>query len=321
MNTIDLKSRLNHIVVATNLSEGARRAHAHAAALATAFEARVTLLHVDEFGAGSGGEAIDVGDYMATLTAQREARLSEAVADISRHGVPVEVKVVAGLPKTAIDKWVRAHGGDLVVMTKRNRGPIQEALLGSTTQRVLRLVSTPILVVHEQDKASDSAALPNYKHIMTASDLSDMADRGLRATLSIADATQSMVTFVHVLRMPKMVPLGASGMASAGGMPQHNLNVHRSTAEAHISKILRELDDERVRPLILVDNNAGEAISGAADTENVDLITIPTAGRTGLKQILLGSTAERVARLASKPVLVFPRPFLERFSTIDTDES
>ncbi len=316
MNNVDLRKRIKHIVVATNLSDGARRAHAHAAALAKAFGATVTLLHVDEF-ASSRLHAVETADYQKPSV--QEGRIREALADFERHGVDAALKIVEGLPKAAINRWVRANGGDLVVMTKRNRGPLKELVLGSTTQRVLRLVSSPALVVHEEDDAGSDGSLPSYRSIMAATDLSDNADRGIRAALSFADVTGSEVTLVHVLRMPRMVPLGASGAASAGGMPHQNLRVYRSTAEAQLSKKLRELGDVRAKPLLLIDTNAGEAICGAADTERADLIAIPTLGRTGLRQILLGSTAERVARIATKPVLVMPRPFLEHFATIDTE--
>ena len=309
---MNLKERIHHIVVATNLSDGARRAHAHAAALARALEASVTLLHVDEL-ASSRLAGLSTDDYRKQISRERDARIAQSLEDFEQHQVKVSLKVVEGLPKTAINKWVRANGGDLVVMTKRNRGHLKDLVLGSTTQRVLRLVSAPILVVHEEDPVGDASELPSYDHIMAATDLSDAADRGIRAALSLADVTASRLTLVHVLRMPRMVPLGASGAAASGGMPHQNLQVHRSTTEAQLSKLLREIGDVRAKPLILVDANAGEAISGVAESEQADLITIPTLGRTGLRQILLGSTAERVARIARKPVLVLPRPFLELF--------
>jgi nucleotide-binding universal stress UspA family protein len=40
--------------------------------------------------------------------------------------------------------------------------------------------------------------------------------------------------------------------------------------------------------------------------EDVDLIIISTHGRSGLGHALIGSTAERVVRYASCPVLVVP---------------
>jgi nucleotide-binding universal stress UspA family protein len=45
-------------------------------------------------------------------------------------------------------------------------------------------------------------------------------------------------------------------------------------------------------------------IVGAAKSWNADLIVIGTHGRTGLKHALMGSTAERVVRHATCPVLV-----------------
>jgi nucleotide-binding universal stress UspA family protein len=40
-----------------------------------------------------------------------------------------------------------------------------------------------------------------------------------------------------------------------------------------------------------------------AETEQVDLIVMATAGRTGFSRLVMGSIAERVVRSASCPVL------------------
>lgn len=47
-----------------------------------------------------------------------------------------------------------------------------------------------------------------------------------------------------------------------------------------------------------------QEITEAAEERKVDLVIIATHGRTGLQHTLLGSTAERVVRLAPCPVLV-----------------
>jgi len=48
----------------------------------------------------------------------------------------------------------------------------------------------------------------------------------------------------------------------------------------------------------------GSVITDHASEVAADLILIPSHGRTGVKRLLLGSVAERVARLAHCPVLV-----------------
>ena len=52
--------------------------------------------------------------------------------------------------------------------------------------------------------------------------------------------------------------------------------------------------------------HAGEQVCRRARDLGVDLIVTSTHGRTGLKRILLGSTAEYIVRHASCPVLVVP---------------
>ena len=49
-----------------------------------------------------------------------------------------------------------------------------------------------------------------------------------------------------------------------------------------------------------------EAVLAAAKTEDVDLIVVGTKGKTGLEHVLLGSTAERIIRMAPCPVLAVP---------------
>ena len=44
-----------------------------------------------------------------------------------------------------------------------------------------------------------------------------------------------------------------------------------------------------------------------AESENIDLIVIPSHGRTGLKRFFLGSVAEKVIRFAHCPVLILRR--------------
>lgn len=55
--------------------------------------------------------------------------------------------------------------------------------------------------------------------------------------------------------------------------------------------------------IIVVDNDARDAILQAARTVRADLIVIGTHGRRGLSRVLLGSVAEDVVRRAPCPVL------------------
>jgi nucleotide-binding universal stress UspA family protein len=59
-----------------------------------------------------------------------------------------------------------------------------------------------------------------------------------------------------------------------------------------------------IRKTLVRQGQAFQEIADAARTLRVDLIIISTHGYTGLKHVMLGSTAERVVRHAPCPVLV-----------------
>ncbi|MGC3968366.1 MAG: universal stress protein [Pirellulales bacterium] len=78
-------------------------------------------------------------------------------------------------------------------------------------------------------------------------------------------------------------------------------------AKAHTEQALRErLADSKFAGINLhvAFGEAGHEIAGFAQTHHADLIVLPSHGRTGLSRLLIGSTAERVVRLAHCPVLV-----------------
>lgn len=61
--------------------------------------------------------------------------------------VPLKKKVVQGYPSTMILEEVEKEAIDLVVMGSHGYGPITGSVLGSVSQRVLKRVECPILIV------------------------------------------------------------------------------------------------------------------------------------------------------------------------------
>jgi nucleotide-binding universal stress UspA family protein len=77
--------------------------------------------------------------------------------------------------------------------------------------------------------------------------------------------------------------------------------------QAHTEQALRErLADPKFAgvKLHVAFGEAGHGVADFAQQHHADLIVLPSHGRTGLSRLLIGSTAERVVRLAHCPVLV-----------------
>ena len=59
----------------------------------------------------------------------------------------------------------------------------------------------------------------------------------------------------------------------------------------------------------------------ATDNWNADLIVISSHGRSGISRLMLGSTAQKVSKLAHCPVLLLPNIWFERESSRDSEAS
>ncbi len=302
--------KLNHIVVASNLSPAARQSYPHAASLARTFGAKVTLLHADDLDHGYHDHTA-LAAYLDTARTVRAERIRQAEADFARLGVDVKVEMVPGSLKNIFAGWVEANQPDLVVMVKRNRGRLEQLLLGSTTKRVLRLGVCPVLVVHQCDTDPEEppAELPQYRHVLTATDLGPTSRPGLRAVSALAQRLDARVTAVQVVRLPTLHPVTDSEQALA--LPGDEIDVLKERYDQGLRRELEAVGDGRFWPMVIVGGNPGDGIVEAAAIEKADLIALPATGRDSLGELLLGSTAERVAKRSKVPVLVIPRPFLE----------
>ena len=147
---IDLKK----ILVPTDLSENAQQAFLHAAAVARWSGAELIVLHVVEKFMDHSLVYSDVWpfqkpvrQYYKELEERTAARLEARVDEHVSSGVAFRVIVTTGTPAPEIVAAAEREGVDLVVIATHGRGGIAQALLGSTTDRVLRRAPCPVLVI------------------------------------------------------------------------------------------------------------------------------------------------------------------------------
>lgn len=140
------------------------------------------------------------------------------------------------------------------------------------------------------------------RRILVPLDFSPPSKRAMRFARAWAEFFSAEVCLLHVVEPP--VTVGELGTGPAG-VVQRDIP---GKAEA----ALRELADAEfpassaVRVMVRR-GTAFDQIAAAARETRADLIIVATHGRTGLSRVLLGSTAERVARHAPCPVLILRR--------------
>jgi len=137
------------------------------------------------------------------------------------------------------------------------------------------------------------------KKVLVPIDFSESSLEALKYAVAFAGQFGASFCLVHVvepasfLNDVRNVPLAVSDGEVANKL-HHKL----------VMMARKQIDPVTpVHPLVCIGKPFDEIVK-TAKTFNADLIIIATHGRTGLKRALLGSTAERVVRHASCPVLV-----------------
>jgi nucleotide-binding universal stress UspA family protein len=139
------------ILVPTDGSRYAIRAAEVAADLAQRYQAEVTVLLAADYESVRASPVPPQvkADLEQALREANAAALSQTAAPFADRGVRVTAKEIEGAPAFVIGREAEDGGYDLVVMGSRGLGlPDHErSFLGSVTERVLRLVTCPVLTV------------------------------------------------------------------------------------------------------------------------------------------------------------------------------
>jgi nucleotide-binding universal stress UspA family protein len=146
-----------------------------------------------------------------------------------------------------------------------------------------------------------------FKHILIATDGSELAGKAVEQGLALAKAMNADVTAVTVTE-----PWDAFTMAALAERQQQSNPVagyeERMAAEANrILWSVAEAAKKRDVPCATVyvkDKHPAEGIIETAQTRGCDLIVMASHGRRGIARLLLGSQASNVVTLSPVPVLV-----------------
>jgi nucleotide-binding universal stress UspA family protein len=139
-----------------------------------------------------------------------------------------------------------------------------------------------------------------YKHILIATDGSELAGKAVAAGLALAKLLGAKVTALTAIE--PWLSIATSDTAAA-------FMAYQRAAEQDAARILGKVSmaarEHGVQcETVTVTEVAAEAIIEAAKSKQCDLIVMSSHGRRGLARILLGSQATRVLTLSSVPVLI-----------------
>lgn len=163
--------KFTRILVPTDFSELSCDAVRLALEIARSDDAVVTVYHVVEYDEVAPNYGVLIYEFtpkserpVLDLIEERRrllaAFLGEKFTDLVPH-VNIHCEVEVGRPYRKILERAAEAGTDLIVMATHGRTGLSHALIGSVTERVVRLASCPVLSVHPKKIAEPTDIQPD----------------------------------------------------------------------------------------------------------------------------------------------------------------
>ena len=139
-----------------------------------------------------------------------------------------------------------------------------------------------------------------YQKILVAVDNSEpsmkAAEHGVHLSLQLG-ATLAVVFVIDTTKV--------NAETESGALAQDQVAMLKIEASGTLDRIAKKFP-ECIFDQFIPEGKPSQGIVDIAKDWEADLIVIGTKGKTGLKRLLLGSTAENTIRLSSMPILVVP---------------
>jgi nucleotide-binding universal stress UspA family protein len=279
------------ILVPTDFSECAEHALHYACYIAEKVNARIILLHVlasaqpdvsfseeEWMGRGWAGESTDVAvPAMMQLLKSTKKKMSRLMNLPKSKNIYMVDFIEIGNVGATINRAVKKHKADLIVMGTHGTSGLNEIFIGSNAEHIVRDAEVPVLSVKE------GAEKPEIKKIVFATDFSEETELIFNSIKNFAEIFNAEVHMVKILTAP-----------SLRKREQINIMFEQLTKEIYYPNISSHIYYHDVREI---------GIRNFSETIHANLIALGTHGRHGLARFFRGSIAEGLVNHASFPVL------------------
>lgn len=288
---------IKSILVATDFSPHGNNALRRAAVLAEQHAARLTMLHVvDPAGSRALRSWFSSTIDVELKTVQTRATLRRFAKEIiGRHGVAPKFDVLAG---NAFEEILsRSMRADLVVVGQRGTAAsLKDLVVGSTTERLLRLSRKPVLVVKRGGDAP-------YRQVLVPIDLTHRSEAVLAAAAGLARNAALHVFHARPLRDEYDMQMADVPSAVIGEYRE----IRRGESRARMREMIARVGIRGGRAFVSAAEGTPSPLTLAQEKSlDADLIVAGKQGRSAMADFLLGSVSRRLLAGSSCDVLIVP---------------
>ena len=290
----NMRNAFEKILVATDFSDSSAAALRQALWLANWSDAELILAHsIDNLRRAarelsyktkldlmSGeGELVEI-----EIRKKSNQKLQQLIDSLDSRNLKIRSETLLGEAFVEITHAVQQEGYDLVIAGTRGVSAWKQFIVGSTAKKLIRKCPSAVWIVK-----AEHAECP--KVILAPSDFSEVSRKAVLKGLWIAEQANAEFHLIHVIDSQDAADDFLEHIPANSSI-REEIN-HEATHR--MDEFLKNLGTTAVKIVChLTWGYPWQEISRIAAKHNADLITMGTVGRSGVKGVLLGNTAERV---------------------------
>ena len=291
--------QIKQILVPTDFSENAQHAVDYAIDLAKHCSAKLHLLHTPviptyllmDLSYSPGPEAVTriLNDAQDALDSQAKG--------IAAAGIEHFTAIREGTVHEVIRDYAKEHDVDLVIVGTHGRTGVTKLMYGSVTERVIKTVHTPIIIVPTQGGTAPTSVVISY-------DFSGPAKRAAQVAQAIHCAEPGPLHLVHSYLdvWGEYTDRGAV-VGEAAEKRREALRLGLQDMLEADAKAMFPDDAKDVQTHLVTGDPAEGTLKVAADV-GATLICAGTTGKSGIERLLIGSVARRLLHDSPVPLLL-----------------
>ena len=312
------------ILVATDFSPHSEAALQQAVWIARNDGAKITLAHtlpnscsLMETASHQGAVGSLSGEgagFHREAQDESATKMRQMIADANATSRDVEIVTMLGSACTQITRLVQQDRYDLVLAGTRGIANWEQIFVGSTSKGLIRNCPSSVWIVKGEDVKPPNA-------VLASTDFSDVSRKAVLEGLWIANQAAADFHLVHVVE-PMEAAAEIFTKIPDGGSLRNEIN---EEAKLQLDKFVKSLhaNPEDIQKHLTF-GTPWQEVGRLAMELKIDLIAMGTVGRSGIKGLLLGNTAEKILDTCDCSILTvkpedFVSPILPEFGPVYPD--
>lgn len=298
-----MRVQFKKIACTTDMSDFSNNTLVYGSELARVFDAKLYACHVISLPS--------MATYYGYTGDERSGEGTKQIIDqvtdtfdrmMGESSVVWEPLITIGHISDEIARLAREKDVGLVITATHGRSGLKRLLLGSVTERLMRILSCPLLIIGgpEEKITQPAGGKLKFTRILVGCDFSPDSEAAFQYGLSLAQEFQAELHLVHVIEPPVYVDLDMPGSA----IDTEHMETLRDRLNEKLSSLVPVEARHWCEPRIsLLEGLPYEVLTHYAERHGIDLVVLGARGYSLVEKLFIGSTTDRVVRRTPCPVL------------------